>query len=184
MIRLQRINGLLFTLGILISFTSCNTIYFDVPQPKKGKNLKAIPEHFQGEWSNEGSFLLINDSSFYFKEVKNDSLISETNYILSDSVKLRKAKDLYVANVKDGDWWQLFILKMNEDGKIYFYYPSVDLIKTISKIELIEDPKQGLGGTKYYYRAKLKSKDIENIIEDNSRIMMLSGDSIFMPNWN
>ena len=179
MISIKRIPHLLLTFGILISFASCNTIYFDAPQPSKGKSLKSIPDHFQGQWTNESAYLLINDSSFYFKEVKKDTLVSETHYILSDSVKFKKAKDLYVASVKKGDWWQLFIIKLSDDGEIYFYYPSADLIKMMDHIELIEEHKQGFG-TKYYFHGKLRSKDIGSIIEDKSKFMVLRGDSIIM----
>jgi len=180
--RIQKAFGFLLVVCILLSFTSCSTIYFDVPQPKNAKNLKVIPELLQGTWKSDSHSLLINDTSFCFKKIKNDTLVSEIYYILSDSMNIRMAKELFVANVKQNDWWQLFILKIMEDDKIYFYYPSLDQIKKIKKIEFVKTSKESVGGTKLFYRAKLKSKDIGNIIDEKSRFMILSGDSLLL--WN
>ena len=171
---------LIFSLLVILqTFVSCEVIYFDKPQPAKAKDLNAIPQVLHGDWFNDNSSMHIDAKSFQFKELKKDSVVSMMKFALSDSLKIRKAKDFYVASIrKKNNRWELFILQCDDQNDIHIYYPSLEKLIKLKNIQVDTSNVEQNSTTEYYLETRLKSKEIKDIVEEKSLMMILSGDSI------
>lgn len=158
MIKIQKI-----TIAVLIFFiSSCDQIYFDKPQPIDTENLKSIPKELQGIWTDKNATITINDSSYQLIEYRKDTLYKKEVYSLSDSVVLRKAGNLYVANIKRDNWWELFIIQKNHSNEILGYYPNPIEVSKNKKIIFQKKEKDAYSHISHYV-ADLKSNEIRKL---------------------
>lgn len=200
----HKINNLItLIVGILLFFnlSSCFTVYFDQPQPKKGIKCTTVPDELHGKWIHESDTFYIDESGGFMYNF--DSISGNYNkegFILSDSILLFKAGDFYVMNhTKDKIWWQVQIIDRKENGDLYFYYPSTApyfgkrLGLRVKNIEQEFEPvwlNDSIGRDRYvffrknlsmknvmtrntvYYKGQFRIKDIEKIIiPDNLSII-------------
>jgi hypothetical protein len=116
-------------LSLTFLFSSCVSIYFTETQPKNGKELTEIPKELIGIWKNGNngySGFDINGgiSTSYIKDSLDniiDTVYEKTP--LSDSVKMFKAKDIYVLNFKEkGNPWEIIALQVQKNGDINGYW--------------------------------------------------------------
>ena len=96
-----------FSILILLLLTiSCNSVFFDTPQPADSENLKDVPKEIQGTWRNIGKnyqeSIIIDRTSFHKTSVKNNQ-IAKSTIERSENYKVREGK-LYLAseNFKSG----------------------------------------------------------------------------------
>ena len=155
------IQKILFASLILI-ISSCDRIYFDKPQPVDEGNLTLIPKYLQGTWTDEGATISINDSSYQLIEYRNDTLFKKETYTLSDSVILRRAGNILVANVKREGWWELYLIKKNKSNEIIGYYPSQELINKNKRFILKKKDEESYSFI-YHYEASLRSNEIKKL---------------------
>jgi hypothetical protein len=55
-------------------------------------------------------------------------LVNQFN--LSDSVLLRKTKNLYVCNIQRGNWWEILVMRKEKKGEIKIYILQADELKS------------------------------------------------------
>jgi hypothetical protein len=224
---LQRSTGRTLLLMLLPVTMSCNSVFFDNPQPSNSKNLKHVPKEIQGTWRNISKdyeeSIIIDRTSFHKTTIKNNhlakarieasekykiaegkiflasdnfktgypyKLLNDTVYfterneeqafVLSDSVLLRSAKNCYVVNLKNRNWWELVFIQKIKNGEIKISYPlGEDLLELRSKynIAVLDSTKKD----SIFFHADFKSRNIEGIINkyDEGTLYFLKPDSTF-----
>jgi hypothetical protein len=223
----QRYTGRTLVLMLLPLTMSCNTIFFDTPQPSDSKNLKYVPKEIQGTWRNrtkisEESIVIdgtsfhkstivtthiakkkiersekykISEGKIYFAsdtfrtgypcKLLNDTVTfiernEEQAFVLSDSVLLRSARNCYVVNLKNRNWWEIVFIQKMKNGEIKISYPlGEDLLELKSKYKIAV-----LDSTKtdsIFFHADFKSRNIKGIInkKDEGTLYFLKPDSTF-----
>ena len=115
---------------VLLSLTSCLTIYFEQPQPAGSKVLTSFPAKMQGAYTSndEGkdtAYVLTDRYVFFENEEKfngTDTVEVEVlrEEILSTNLVLKKQGKYYVLNDKeDGkDYWNVYLLNIQKNGDI------------------------------------------------------------------
>lgn len=157
------LNKLLITL-IITGLTSCNNVFLDSPQPINTENLINIPSELQGEWENDEVKIVIDKTSFKLTELRPDNTTKETYYVISDSVLLRKADQIYVANIKKGEWWEIFLLEINKKNEITGYFLINEGAEKFNKLSLVKSKNDGDNEAgKYYYTSKLNVNQIAEL---------------------
>lgn len=117
-IKFYILKNLLLIVFSLALLQSCNPIYFVDPQPKNGILLTEVPKELQGVWNDQGK-IVVNNQSFRVKNSKDEI---EDEWILSDSIRLFKLRDLYVLNTRQADTdWEITIIERNRKGDVSFY---------------------------------------------------------------
>lgn len=123
----------LFLAVILLSFIfpSCSSIYFIEPQPKGGERQPEMPKELYGLWFSENKGWQFNENGITFInfEIDSNANIVDTTYQLvplSDTLRIYKAKELYVINYinseKNNNYWEILILERVTNGDINIYY--------------------------------------------------------------
>ena len=162
---------------LLFFMSSCDRIYFDETQPVDSEAMTSIPEDLQGTWTDKNVSLTIDSNSYRLTKYRGDTLYKTEIYTLSDSVILKKAGNLYVANIKRGDWWELVIIKKNKSNEILGYYPDFEKVSKNKKITFC-DKKKDVISYIYHYKAELKTKEIRKLNpRSESRFVILKPDS-------
>jgi hypothetical protein len=206
---------------------SCNTIFFDTPQPADSENLKSVPKEIQGRWRNRTKTfeesIVIDGTSFHKTTIKNahiakkkietsenikisegkiyfasdnfktgypyklindtvtfTELNEEQAFVLSDSVLIRSAKNCYVVNLKNRNWWEIVFIQKMKSGEIKISYPvGEDLLELKSKynIAVLDSNKKD----SIFFHADFKSRNIKGIInkKDEGTLYFLKPDSTF-----
>ena len=142
-------------------------VYFDKPQPFDMENLNTIPLEYQGRWTDDGAIITINDTLFQLTEIRDDTLMNEEIYVLSDSVLVRVTKNTLVVNVKRKQWWEIFILKINKSSEIYGYYPNYEKISRLKNVEFIKKEPEFLAYI-FYYEAEFSTKELEGLLRNKT----------------
>jgi hypothetical protein len=223
----QRFTGRTLLLMLLPLTISCNSIFFDTPQPSDSENLNNVPKEIQGRWrnirKNSEESIVINETSFHkttieynhiakkkietsekykisegkiylaadtFKTGYPYKLVNDTVnfterdeeqvFVLSDSVLLRSAKNCYVVNLKNRNWWELVFIQKMKNGEIKISYPlGEDLLELKSKynITVLDSTKKD----SIYFHADFKSRNIRGVInkKDEGTLYFLKPDSTF-----
>lgn len=128
-----KLTGALLLIVLSMSLSSCFHLYFDRVQPKGGVELTSVPEELQGQWflrhsinESKSDSIYIDQNGWFtydYDSIKNEYIREGLN--LSDTLRLFKAGEYYVANYsEDRMWWEVEIIHRHENGDIYFYYPS------------------------------------------------------------
>lgn len=211
--------NLIYSLLLISLFSSCLSVCFNQPQPKGGVVLNIVPKELQGKWIGDEETVIITDKGLEeIKEFK-DSLgnikeTTHTEYILSDfvilendsnrSVILEKASSYYVCNLKTPSEstnvdWMVFIIDIQSNGDMKFYYPQEPPYFGKGhglKIEKVE--RSGRHGaytnrslkktdeiTAVYYSGQFRIKDIQKVIKPNNLLYTYKKDgTIVKPKFN
>lgn len=187
-------------LFLLLSLTSCVSVYFDQPQPKGGESLTSLPKEFQGKWLGDEDTIKINSTCLEVSKKIVDSLTMTTsvetvNYCLCDSIKMYKAENYYVANLYKKDLgWEIFVFEIQKNGDLVSYYPSSPpymgkggglkikkVVSTTISEESLENgeiisksikQKDNQMIRQVFYTGQFKIKDIKKIIKDDNKVFV------------
>jgi hypothetical protein len=136
---------------------------------------------------SDGKIYLATDSfkkGYPFKLLNDTVNFTERNeeqvFVLSDSVLLRSAKNCYVVNLKNRNWWEIVFIQKMKTGEIKISYPiGEDLLELKSKyyITVLDSTKKD----SIFFHADFKSKNIKGIInkKDEGTLYFLKPDSTF-----
>ena len=119
----------LLSLFTLLFLSSCTSVYFDRPQPKGGQRLSSVPEELQGTWIDKYDTVYMRSQELLRVSTELDSMdnivdVAYYSNVLSDSVRLYKAGNHYVANIQDPEkGWEILVIEREADGDIFWYYP-------------------------------------------------------------
>jgi len=97
-----------------MTLLACTEISYKEPQPKRIKSLESVPEKLHGSYLWDGDTVIFFDKGFRVKDKKEDVLY------LSDSIVLKKYKNHYFVNYREGFEWRLRILKPLKNGDLMF----------------------------------------------------------------
>ena len=183
MCSLLKISGYKEVRNLLLSFfalcclglTSCDRNFFDQPQPVDGENLTAVPEALQGIWRDKDVTIKIDAEGMQTNELDRDSLEKITFHTISDSIHLRTAGKLWVANFKREQGWEIMIIEKNKAGDIFFHYPSIAKLLKRKSVELVEEEKKKFGDFRHF-KGNLSAKEIKKLIDPKE-----SGFVVFYP---
>jgi hypothetical protein len=104
--------GIIFLAGLTL--LACTEISYKEPQPKGIKYLESVPTKLHGTYLWEGDTVVFFDKGFRIKNKKEDVLY------LSDSIALKKYKNHYFVNYREGYQWRLRVLKPLKNGDLMF----------------------------------------------------------------
>lgn len=118
-------------LSLVLVFTSCLNIEYTSPQPFLSKNLQEFPKELQGDWydvylkdgDTSETFHIGVDAHGFVVENTEKLEIKRRYYGLSDSVQLRKKKDVYMLNCREDNMWKISIIQVLENGDIKYVDP-------------------------------------------------------------
>ncbi len=194
----------LMFLLITAAFTSCTSVYFEVPQPKGGEKQAEIPKELQGMWIKKTDTCFVFAKGYADANAKFDStgqvvigVKKETN-LLSDKMILNKAGQYYVANFlsDDGNGYQVVIIEKKENGEIHWYYPATppffgsnkDLVvkkvvrskkkKTFTNKSLLK--VEGEHIDKVFYSGQFSIEDIKKVTIKENTIRILKPDGTYV----
>ncbi len=109
-----------FILMMIIGLSACTGAAFENPQPFGVADILEIPEHFQGIYSNGDSDSLVvetNQISYY-------GLTSPLHFSLKNGdLTLRRWGDFWVVNLRNNDFWEVFLCKDYCDSLVIGYIP-------------------------------------------------------------
>lgn len=185
---------------LLLSLTSCVSVYFDQPQPNGGELLTSLPKEFQGKWLGDDDTININSTCLEVSKKIVDSLTMTTsvetvNYCLCDSVKMYKAGNYYIANLFKEDFgWEIFVFEIQKNGDLVSYYPSsppymgkrggLEIIKVVSTIineETLENDeiisksikqKNNQMIRQVFYKGQFRVKDVKKVIKEDNKVFV------------
>ncbi len=132
-------NIILF-LFVTISFFSCKEVVFKNPQPKGMDNIQSFPANLQGYYitkDDRSDTLKISENSITIVNDKKTSM----NIMLCDTALLRQNKKYYFINLREGEYWYTYVLKLkkNKFDMLYLFEDTTkNNIKKISEITKIE----------------------------------------------
>lgn len=105
-----------------IAVIGCTEISYKEPQPKGVKQLLEVPSKLHGmySWSVEGRDQ--SDTVIFFKNGfrANNKKEKDILYLSSDSLVLKKYKNYYFFNYREGGNWMLRVLEPQKNGDILY----------------------------------------------------------------
>lgn len=117
----------LFTI-LVLTLSSCVSIYFTELQPKEGILLNEIPKELHGSWHFDNNEIIIESKGVISYRTRHLDTITNTldtvynNIILSDTVQLYKINNLYVLNYRENNNpWEIAIIERKRNGNIFIY---------------------------------------------------------------
>ena len=160
----------IYLLAFIFLLSSCDTVLFLEPQPKKVKPLKEIPVELQGLYlDNNGDSLYIYEQSCTYM---GGGLIDRTDFYLSDSVVLKTYRERYFINflyrIGIEAYWDTYILESLDDGKqidMYMMDPG-DVVKLAKLQEITSKVRDIEDGESSYYLFDPSKRDYKKIIAD------------------
>lgn len=152
-------------LGLAV-FSSCTSVYFEVPQPKGGEKQNEVPKELRGTWISK------NDTCYVFAKGYTDATatldsagkvagVKRSTILFSDSVILNKAGKYYVVNFlgDDGNGYQIVIVEKKDNGEIHWYYPATPPFFGSSKTLIVKKVERDKKQKKFTNKSLLKVED-------------------------
>jgi hypothetical protein len=104
---------------LVMTCSSCISIYFTEPQSFGGKELFEFPEIIHGEWKNEEFVITIKREGISESKFEQDSILGKTVLVYSglksieENFRLFQYKNYFVLNVKSVDsHWEICIIEI------------------------------------------------------------------------
>ena len=177
-IKLNQMKKLIYSLAILLLFASCDQVIFPEPQPRKVKQLKAIPEVLHGIFlDHNGDSLFVYEHSFSYSS---DEYTPFKNVYLSDSAVLKTYQDKYFFNmrilIEENFYWLTYMIYPVKEGgglDIYAMDPG-DVVKLAKLQEITSKIKDIDNGESDYYLFNPKKRNYKKIISDTIFTKMIS----------
>jgi hypothetical protein len=124
---------LLFILG------ACSQVYFNAPQPEKGKPMGSFPRFMEATYSNDILEVELKDDAIFVNGVR---LQLTKELPGKGEVQLRFSNNLYFANFSDSIYFSVFMAQFYDDKLVlYMLSPderSVNVLKRYIALEQIQ----------------------------------------------
>ena len=106
-------------LWVTITLISCKSMYFKVPQPLDTDMLNEFPENIRGLYTSADVDTMKIDR-FSFVMGNKDSSFEGGGSLNADSVILKKMNNCLVLSIKDEIYWNVLLIKYNNDTLFIF----------------------------------------------------------------
>ncbi len=167
--------ALLCILSVLL-LASCTEVSFPTHQPKGISPLSTFPTELRAYYlTDEGDSiqdtLLIEERGY---KILDGRPVSEKNWLdaaeISDSLVVKKYKDLYFISFKENNEWLLRILKRDKKGNLTFMMMAIndsEKVKSLSELQK-ELPVQviKLNENEKYYRIDPTPKQLISLVKN------------------
>jgi hypothetical protein len=165
---MKKLITICFLVAMMILF-SCKTMFFKVPQPLDTINLKEFPDSIRGFYTSENIDTLKIDQ-FSFVMGNKDSSVEGCGNLNSDSITLKQLREYLVLSIKEGDYWDVLLIKYNKDTLTTFNIDindeENDNLNKISKITPFRTLKNDKGEIVNYLINPSK-KQFEELVDLN-----------------
>ncbi|MCK5823629.1 MAG: hypothetical protein KAG95_06470 [Bacteroidales bacterium] len=145
----------LLTVVVLAITTSCTTVEFETPQPKKGDELSEFPKNLLGIYIDDSNDTLnILKNSFNYGNEKSTTFhMAET--LTPNKIILKKHEDYFVMNIRDSSVWDVIVFKQNKKNILVYYIDlgkenKKEIINKLKKITTAKEIKNDKGEIEKY----------------------------------
>ena len=169
---------IILNLGLMLILSSCGpSIYFEQPQPTKGKKEEIFPKAWQGKYidnNNKGCFLNIYELTLEY--IDNDYYFDTIKASLSDSLILKQQKPYYILNALGFNGWEVMAITIKNDTLLVKFtdgehLEEVEKLKKITPVKKIVDST----GRIDYYLINPTQRQFESMLKKK----MFPGEMIF-----
>lgn len=135
---------------LTIFLYSCIDVKFEEAQPIETNSLKSFPKELRGQFTLEGvepnDIKIITIEENYFTEIdliKSDSTTKKKkNIYLSDSLVLKKLEENYLLNIKNEEYWSVYLINQIDNNSFSVKWIDGDNEEIINKLKLMTPTKE------------------------------------------
>lgn len=160
-------SNLLSFLMLSMILISCKTIYFKQSQPFETTSINEFPESIRGLYTTKDNDTL-KIGRFGFDTKNNKSQFKSEVILNSDSLTLKQLNDYYVLSMLEEAYWEVFLLKSNNDTLTIYNIDInddesgfVNKISKITPVRIIKNEK----GEVIHYLINPSKKQFEQLID-------------------